>query len=75
MGRCYNQKDDSGGEGGYLTKVHMICLMPSAGMDAPIGGLVTVTPAVSITRKKNTHGGGDEDSDGSEEESQRHCCG
>ena len=70
--RCFRR-------GRYLTKVQVICLMPSAGMDAPIGGLVTVTPAISTTRKRDTHDGGDEEGGSSEEEGdyfdELHGCG
>ena len=50
LGRCY---ESEGGRGRrrskrYLTKVQVICLIPSAGTEAPVGGLVTVIPTINI---------------------------
>lgn len=53
---------ESAEERRYLTNDHVICLMPSAGIDAPSGGEVTVMPTVNtpriplipITEERNT---------------------
>ena len=35
----------------YLTKDHVICLMPSAGIEAPCGGDVIVIPVINISHQ------------------------